>query len=39
MDPIKKRLLLAWWPIIFLIVLAIFVYLYVVVLPKIGTTS
>lgn len=26
MDPIKKRLLLAWWPIIFLIALAIPLY-------------
>jgi hypothetical protein len=34
-----KRALVAWWPIIFLIVLAIFVYFYVVVLPRIGTTS
>ncbi len=33
-----KRTLIAWWPIIFLIALAIFVYFYVVVLPKVGTT-
>jgi hypothetical protein len=33
-----KRTLIAWWPIIFLIALAIFVYFYIVVLPRVGTT-
>ncbi len=38
MDKRTKRTLIAWWPIIFLVGLAIFVYFYVVVLPTVGTT-
>jgi hypothetical protein len=34
-----KRTLIAWWPIIFLIALAIVVYIYVYLVPGIGTTS
>ena len=35
----NRRTLIAWWPIIFLIALAIVVYFYVYILPGIGTTS
>ena len=35
----NRRTLIAGWPIIFLIALAIVVYFYVYILPRIGTTS
>jgi len=33
-----KRALVAWWPILFLLGLAVFVWLYIVALPRAGTT-
>jgi ABC-type multidrug transport system permease subunit len=33
-----KRTLMVWWPILFLLVLAVFLYVYLLVVPKIGTT-
>ncbi len=33
-----KRTLVAWWPILFLVGLAVFLWLYIVVLPGVGTT-
>jgi len=38
MDKRTKRTLIAWWPIIFLVGLAIFLYLFLVVLRMVGTT-